>query len=226
MKKKNDNVYQLITAYIDGELSPEQMKEVEQLLSETPEYHEHYLAEKRTKRLIKENAPVLQAPAQLRNRIRRQIARSGYRPSFWELVQGMFDYRPAATGFAFAVIAFFVLLPAYEMISRSAESLMQKSDSTAPGAKYDELTGEIICLDCDIFTTHRNTPQAASYAEHDPVIHHPGLRADDGAIWTILQNPSEEQGHYTRALLQKRAILSGTVFENSRYIHVDGYKVL
>jgi|GEM_PF-1857972 len=226
MNKNREQFAAMITGYIDGELSAKDTKKVEKLLAESKEFYDYYLTEKRTKELLKRRVSILRAPLHLRNRIRRQIARTGYRPGFLELLQGLFDYRPVATSLAFSIIAILIVLPNYRMIQNrmiqnGSNSFVSHSMESLPPVRNGQLAGEIICLDCDVFN-----PLLHPSEHHDPLVHRPGLRADDGSIWTILVRKGDNNLKYSRDLLRKHATLTGMIFENSRYIQVNKYEIL
>ena len=94
------------------------------------------------------------------------------------------------------------------------------SRSALPAVREAELEGEIICLDCDLFSVNQK-----GTVTHDPRMHRPGLRANDGTVWTILQDDDDTRLQYNK-LFRKHASLSGLIFENSRYIRVEAYKLL
>jgi len=217
MDKYDTKLLELITGYIDGELNEAETKRVEEVLEKSPQLRDFYVAEKRIKKVIRERLAIEKAPFHLRNRIRRQLARYGSRPSFWQLVYSLFEYRPAAASFAFAVIAFLVLLPVYQIVESNGRV---PSRSALPAVREAELEGEIICLDCDLFSVNQK-----GTVTHDRRMHRPGLRANDGTVWTILQDDEDTPFQYNK-LLRKHASLSGLIFENSRYIRVAAYKLL
>jgi len=221
MKENQEQLVAMITGYIDGELSAKDATKVEALLRESKEYYDYYLTEKRTKELLQKRVSILRAPLHLRNRIRRQLGRTGFRPGFWELLQGLFEYRPLAASLAFSVLAILIILPNYRLIHNSSMPLQSQGMEGVPAVRNAQLAGEIICLDCDLFN-----PLLRPSEHHDPVLHRPGLRADDGSIWTILVGKAGNKLQYSRDLLKKRATLTGTIFENSRYIQVSKYEVL
>ncbi len=220
MKRSQEELHELITGYIDGELSVDQTQEVEKLLAGSKELYDYYLSEKRMKEVIKNQLGAVRAPSHLRTRVRRQIARTGYRPGFFELVQGLFDYRPLATSIAFAVIAVLILTPTYRMIVEG-HGFVTKPQASQPTVRTASLEGEIICLDCDVFNPHLRTAEG-----HNPIVHRPGLKGDDGAIWTILGSGKGLTPQYAQTLLRKRATLHGLIFDNPRYIQVDSFELL
>ncbi|MFQ5651299.1 MAG: anti-sigma factor family protein [bacterium] len=218
MKEERDRCDYLITGYIDGELNEKDRMEVEKLLQESPELLQRYEAECKLKELVTERLQIAKAPAHLRRRIERQIARGGDLPTFWQLIQSLFEYRPVATSFALAVLAFSILLPTFGVMTSSGDA--GRSTSAGLSVHSAQLRGEIICLDCDLFLKYHGVP-----VRHQ-VIHRPGLRAEDGAVWTILQDGTGKEIQYNRELLKRKATLFGVVFENPRYISVNKYKLL
>lgn len=214
--KNRDRESFLITGYIDGELSEQEKEQVEKLLKESESFRQQYESEKELKKLLLTKLKSAEAPAYLKARIERKIARGEARPSFWELVQSLFDYRPVATSFATAMLVFLLLLPAYNIITeRFAGNTYTKSS-----VHNAQLQGEIICLDCDLFAKHSGTT-----AQHT-ILHRPGLKSDDGRIWTILQDDKSQRNPYGRDLLRKKVVLSGILFEDAHYISVSDYKLL
>ena len=129
---KNDcyKFSELITSYIDDELDARRRKKVQSHLGTCSECNDHYLSELNVKKLLKLQLPEIKAPVQLRHRIRRQLARKGSRPGFWQLIQSLFVYRPIAASAALTAIAFFALFPSFEMINKTSPLLDSRSDWT------------------------------------------------------------------------------------------------
>ncbi len=217
--KARENIKRLLTGYIDDEISAEERVEVEAAIKKNPELAQAMESERKLKGVLKEQLKGVKAPTHLRQRIRRDILRADEKPSFTELVSSFFEYRPVATSLAFAVLALLVFVPSYEVVTSRAPGLLQLSDGAGNTyATEGTLEGEIICLDCEVFSAGR--------AEHNVQLHRPGLRATDGTIWTIVQKRSEDKQRYGRDLLKKKARLTGIIFKNSRYISVEGYQLL
>lgn len=218
--KKTERIDFLLTGYVDGELDDKQKKEVRALLEESPELRRQITDEENLKKALKEQATVHPAPPYLRRRIRRDIAQEQAKPTFGELIQKLFEYRPLATSMAFAVIALLILLPNYNRIMDTSSLLPTKDSGSNLAVTNGEIDGQIICLDCGLFSASKD-PQG-----HDVELHSPGLRATNGEIWTILRTKEEDKLKYGLELLQKKARLSGLIFENSRYIRVNKYTLL
>lgn len=206
MNIKKTEIESLISGYIDGELDQKDSKKVEKLLENSKEFKELYQVEKQLKGLITQRMQKEKAPIKLRKRIKRQITRQNGRPGFVELLSEFFEFRPMSSSFALAVIALLILLPNLSRL-RSHEDV-----------EFMQLRGEIVCLDCDIFSKHIDVP------EHTNLLHRPGIRGDDGAIWTIIQN---SQGpNVDMRFLRKKIEISGLAFNELRYIKVEGYHLL
>lgn len=210
----------LITGYIDGELESSKGKEVKAHLEECPDCNKQYLNEKKLKKLVKERTPILKAPIHLHRRIRRQLLRKGDKPGFWELVHSLFVYRPLTASFALAVIAFLVIFPTYQMVESPLGQFAEESNVSAEIAKNAQLRGQIICLDCEFLS------QTQEKISHDPETHRPGLKDENGKIWSFVYNNSTQDLIHNQNLLKKNVVVSGTLFKKSRYIYVKNYKLL
>ncbi len=214
MKKVDNEKYQtLLTGYIDGELDEQERAEIEELLESDSEFRSLLLAESKLKDAVKTKVGTVKAPGLLRTRVERQLFRKGARPSFWELVQSLFEYRPIASSFAVAMLVLLTLLPVY----RASESSQGAHGNRVLTA---QLTGEIICLDCDVFS------RDGSGVEQHQVIRHPGVRTEDGSVWTILPKEASGELRYSRELLKRRGTFKGVLFQNAQYIRVNDYKLL
>lgn len=209
----SDKLATLLTAYIDGELDEEQMKEIRKLLESDAALYKSYEAEKQLCETMSKKLPTVKAPDYLRQRIRRDIMRGPEKPTFWQLIHSMFEYRPLATSLAVAAMVVIISLPAYQIVGTGF-------GPPVSAMKQGFLDGEIICLDCDVFS------DGTTNKGHDPELHRPGLRCSNGAIWTILPANGAERILYGRDLLKKKARLVGLIFNDSRYIRVSDFQLL
>jgi len=211
MKVDKENVKVLLTGYIDGELNEKQAAEVEASLEAQPGLRNEMLAEQRLKAAIRDKSGAVKAPAHLRERIDHQLMLRDATPSFWSLLQSLFQYRPVASSFAVALLIALALLPVYQLKSSAV---------TAAGdsVHISDLIGELVCLDCDVFAAHHGGGK--------PVMHRPAVRTENGDIWTIL--PAEESGQldFARHILKRRGVFHGTLYKNARYIRVSNYNLL
>lgn len=217
MKNNCNKFNELITSYIDDELDVRRRKQVQSHLEACSECNDHYLGELNVKKLLKSQLPEIKAPVQLRHRIRRQLARKGSRPGFWQLIQSLFVYRPIAASAALAAIAFFALFPRFEIRNKISPLLDSHSEQIA---EVQDLKGKIVCLDCEFLS--RNIKSVA----HDNLTHRPGLKTDNNSIWTFLHTTNIQELLHNQEFLNKNAVVSGILFENSRYIQVNDYKLL
>ena len=135
----------LITGYVDGELGESDKRNVKAHLADCPNCKQDYLDELKIKRTVKERLPIYETPVSLQRRIRRQIARSEAKPGFWQLLHPIFVYRPLAASVSVAVIALLMLVPIYQEFGYHNDALSTSRDV--------ELSGQIVCLDCDVFST-------------------------------------------------------------------------
>ncbi|MFQ5708358.1 MAG: anti-sigma factor family protein, partial [bacterium] len=177
MKKYCYKFASLITGLIDQELDVNDEKAVRKHLSECPDCHGRYLSEMNLKQLVKERFPVFRAPSYLHKRIRRQLLRKGEVPSFGQLLQSLFVYRPAAASFSLAVIMFLMFFPMYALVTQHGLLGTSSTRMTEEQAKSAVLNGKIICIDCEFLA--RNQKKHV----HDPAKHRSGLKTADGKIW-------------------------------------------
>ncbi|MFQ5823847.1 MAG: zf-HC2 domain-containing protein [bacterium] len=224
MKKDCYYFAPLITGYIDNELATSIRKEVKVHLDGCPNCYQSYLNEKKLKETVQEKLPTLKAPMYLRRRIRRQLVRNGERPSFLELMQTVFIYRPVAASFALAVMAFLVLFPTYRMMVEGSTHVSSNLTKVENSAKSGELKGEIICLDCEILS-HSEGVSKGQY-KHDPATHRSGLKSEDGTIWSFVHTNATHELLHNPKYLKKKAQITGTLFKNSRFIFVKGFDLL
>ncbi|RMF63495.1 MAG: hypothetical protein D6743_10615 [Calditrichaeota bacterium] len=219
MKKDCTYFGSLITGYVDGELDDKKVLAVRAHLKDCKRCNESYLDEVKLKNVLKERVLKTRAPGYLRNRIRRQIFRYGERPSFAELIQSLFAYRPIHSTLALAAIAIVVFFSTYELVQPLSPHTRQAS-TTGVSLKSGQLHGEIICLDCELLS------HTTEGFVHDPKTHHAGLQADDGSIWTFMHSPAGENIPANRNYLKKKAVVSGILFTNAHYIQVEELKLL
>ncbi len=206
MKLDKTEIKSLITGYIDGELNEVDVKKVKELLENSKEFKNLYEAEMEIKGLVTQRVQKGKAPVELKRRIKRQISRQNGRPGFAQLVSELFEFRPMTSSFAMAAIAILILLPNLSKLS-------------SPNAvEFMQISGEVVCLDCNILSKHIDVP------EHTDQVHRPGIRGDDGSIWTIIQN---SQGlNVDMSFLRKKIQISGLAFNELRYIKVEEYHLL
>lgn len=219
MEKNCDDFSSLITGLIDGELSASEKKDIESHLEECSKCHEQYGYEKKIKMIVQERFPRVKAPVHLQRRIRRQLLRNGKTPGFWKLVNLLFEYRPAATSLALAVITGLIFLPTFQLLVSPSGSL-GRSISANPVTDTAELRGEIICLDCEFLS------QNIEAINHNTQTHRTGIRTKDDSIWTFLKANSNQELLSNKNFLNKKAVVSGILFQNARYIYVKDYKLL
>ncbi|MFQ5865207.1 MAG: anti-sigma factor family protein [bacterium] len=220
MKKDCYYYSPLITGYIDDELESAKTKEVKAHLEKCANCNKQYLDEAKLKQLVKERMPNLKAPNYLHRRIRRQLIRKGGRPRFWELVHSLFVYRPLAASFALAVIAFLVFYPTYQMVGNPLGQFSEDKNLSAETIKNAELKGQVICLDCEFLS------QSHEQASHDAATHRSGLKSEDGTIWSFVHTNNTHDLLHNQKFLKEKVLVSGTLFETSRYIYVKNYKLL
>lgn len=202
----------LITALVDNELDNDKKREVREHLQDCPECAKAYRHEETVKSLLRERLPKYHAPITLRSRIRRQLARYGERPSFWEILQSLFIYRPVPAMIAAAAILLFVLVPPIALNNWSGHF----QDSGVVHAA--QLEGQIICLDCEFETLN-----GQKIPHSHKVIEKPGLKTSDGKIYTFMQNSVIKTPFTNPVYLNKSAEIEGTLFENAHYIQVSDF---
>lgn len=219
MKKHCYDFAPYVTGYIDDELDSSKQNEIKAHLDDCPDCHQSYLNEKNLKKAVKQQLPVLKAPLYLRRRIRRQIIRNGERPSFWELVQSLFIYRPVTASFALTIIAFLVIFPLHQMMIENSPQLSTDLNHSEY-SKEAKLHGEIICLDCEILS------RSEGVYTHDPETHRSGLKSEDGVIWSFVHTTSTHELMHNPKYLKRKARVNGTLFSNSRFIFVKNFELL
>lgn len=219
---KNDcNQYAtLITGLVDGELDAETKHFVESHLGECQKCSEEHAHEKQIKALVNERVKIQKVPAYLSQRIRRQLVREGERPGFWELIHSLFIYRPAAATVALAFIGLLVILPIFRASELMNQQVSTPLDSTAERAITGELTGEVLCLDCEYMS------RFVSNVKHDPVTHRPAIRCKDGIVWTLLQSNTARKLFEDPEAFRKTTVVSGVLFRKTHYVMVEDYRVL
>lgn len=213
MKKDCGYFATLITSLIDNELSNKQKDEVQQHLDDCPECLDSYKNESKVKVLLRERLPNYQAPLSLRSRIRRQLARYGARPGFWEIIQSLFIYRPIPAMLTVAALLIFMLVPPLALNNISFNSHESGIVHAA------QLEGEIICLDCEMQSlTGHKIPHSHN------VIEKPGLKTKDGKIYTFIQNSIMGTPLMSPEYLKKNVRIEGTLFEDAQYIQVNDFQ--
>jgi len=196
----------LISGYIDGELNEADKKKVETLLQTSKEMKELFHLEKNLKDFIKQKIKADTAPFELRSRIKRQIGRLKGRPGFFEIINELLAYHPVASAASFAVILILILMPNFGRFT------------AGDNVEFKHLRGEIVCLDCDVFSKH------VDVAEHSNLLHQPGIKCDNGSIWSLVQTGGEQS--VDMRFLRKKIELTGVAFNSLKYIKVEDYHLL
>lgn len=87
MRKDNDKLVELLSAYLDGEVTHSEREDVEQLLRSDPEARELYARLEKTRGLLN-GLEKLQAPPTLKHRVQHQLSMSkGRRSSFFSIIR-------------------------------------------------------------------------------------------------------------------------------------------
>lgn len=213
MDKRCQKIAPWITGYIDREIPEDKINLVRQHLEECPDCYDNYLGELKVKQFLRERLPFVKAPKYLHQRVRRQLIRRGDRPSFWELIQSLFIYRPIAASFTVAVVVFLVIFPMYH-------SFIEKAKIETQTPIVAEVQGKIICLDCAFLS------KTGEKFYHDANLHRPGLKSEDGSIWSFVNTPQTRELMKNGTFLNKKARIYGMLFKNSHYIYVKKYEIL
>lgn len=221
MKKDCNYFAPLITGLVDQELDSSTRKEVEVHIAACASCSTQYANEVNVKKVVRERFSMVKAPAYLRARIRRYLARHGNVPSFWELVQSLFIYRPAAASFSLAVIAFMIILPLFQLVSESSyrgQPAALELTRMSPQAGF--LQGKIICVDCE-FLSHDQKGQVQHTDEHRA-----GLKTEDGTVWSFIYTKTTEELMRNPTYLRKSARVKGKVFPSSHLVYVESLEML
>lgn len=221
MKKTRNRFPEMITGYVDGELSNDKSRELEAEFDKNPDLKNEYVAESRLKKIIKSKAAVSGAPNGLRQRIERAVAREqADPPTFLTLLFSLFEYRPVVMSAALAFLILLMFLPStLGLFQRIPHEAGVSTVRFSPGVV--KMQGRIICLDCDVFANHKSTSLNHSQ------IHTPAVVTDSGEIWTIVvDNKAGKEIKADVDLLQREAIVEGRTFGSAQYIEVDRYTLL
>ncbi|MFQ5601843.1 MAG: anti-sigma factor family protein [bacterium] len=209
-----------ITGFIDSELPASETEAVQIHLDECSRCHAAYREELRVKDLVQERLPIVKAPFALKRRIRRQLIRNGERPGFWQLLHSLFVYQPVSASLALAVIILVMFLPSVQVVSTSLEKISSKSVESVASQTEEELQGEIICMDCELLSHN------VEKLQHNPETHRMGFKTIDKRVWTFLDSDSNKELLHDQSLLKRKAVISGILFQDARYIYVKNYKLL
>jgi mycothiol system anti-sigma-R factor len=216
MKKQCSEFVNLITPYVDQELKPQRLHEVESHLQNCERCASVCASERAIKSLLKERLQVSSAPAHLQRRIRHRLARDEGRPGFWQAVLSLFEIRPVPSFLALTLVLVLILLPSYRLVDTVGFNSVLNLNDVVQDAK---LTGEITCLDCELIA------KSQAKGKHDAT-HRLGLRENEHSMWTFLQTDAAQSLLGDSSLLRKKVSIRGTLFMNSRYVDVREYKVL
>ncbi len=219
MKKECLYFSSLITAFVDQELEGAQKSEIESHLKVCRHCNQNYLHEMRIKHVVSARMTVLKAPEHLFQRIHRQLFSDKPKPSFWELLQEVFFYRPVAASFAVVALVLIVTLPTY-MFSISSSSTPRRAATLEQNGEQIELQGQVICLDCQLQQNdaHNLTPHTAA--------HRTGIKCNANQIWSFLDTSDQQEFLHDQKYLEKNVVISGVAYHSARYIHVKNYRLL
>jgi len=213
---EQEKIRQLLTGYIDNELSEANRCKVEKMLVEQPTLQQDLEAEREMKSLLKNRCTPMKCPEYLNMRIKRKISREK-KSSLFEFIGTMFEYRPVAAAVTFATISTLIFLSGYQFLSTNIDFPFIKQRGMSKGV----IIGQIICVDCDVFF------RTGMEGTHNTEVHRLGLKARNGSVWTIMSgNGGDRSFTLNHNLLEKEARLTGYIFQDSHYILANDYELL
>ncbi len=208
-----DKIKEQLSAYVDREIDATQARALAAHLEQCPPCAEAAHAEQGIKTLVHDRASRLDAPPQLRARIRRTLAQA--QPSFGQLLRELWTLHPRP---AFAALAAVVLLAG--ALTFLGENVLANFTDPIAYESGARLEGTIICADCQLMlATH--TPCA-----HDALAHRLVLQSKDGKLWNIVQSPQGRELLRDLSMPVSAVQTEGYLFRRAGYIQVTNFKVL
>lgn len=220
MEKQCSYYSNLITAFVDAELSGPEKNEVEGHLKVCSQCNQSFLYEARIKKVVKKRLPILKAPGYLAQRIHRQLFSNKTKPQFTELVRALFLNRPLAASVAVASLLFLAVFSTYLFSTYRHNSMNRFTSASELNGKLIELQGQIFCLDCELThgDPHNQTPHTN--------VHRTGIKCAANQVWTFVDSRATQELMHNHENLGRTVLVSGVVYPNSRFISVKNYRLL
>lgn len=195
-----------ITAFLDGEMNPDQGQEIQQHLSECESCRMESESDREAKALFQKVAIQYRAPANLRKRIRKAIAaenrQSGYLSIF------ISEPRAIAAAILTILIAAFVGIQVYKYMM----------PQTQFGVSYvEDLKANIQCIGCYYEVSQNAEKYCQQYG------HSPAIMTDNMEVYSFIPNvKSTELVEHLEAEVK----INGWVFYQSNFIEVEDYELI
>ena len=167
----------------------------------------------------------MRAPLQLRMDIRRRLEALQIPRGLWAKRLVLFSIRPA-TVYAVAATLMLALVGAWTggMSYQSGKTATPESPRTLTVSNMapiqlmaqvrQTVVGQIVCLGCEL--------EALNITDE----HQIGLRTEDGSLWRFVRSQSVEELMADRNNVTHQVRITGTLFNNARFIDVEDYTVI
>lgn len=217
MKSKCQEVRDLLSGFVDGEIAPDIINEIATHLEDCPGCSDEEKAQRALKILLRNRAPLQAAPEHLRARILHNLRTQHQRLSFRSLLRQLVDYQPAPT-FATAALLVIVTAGLSFWSSRSVLNKIAEGDPLTVRIN-SQMEGEIVCVDCTLLAVTK-TPYL-----HDRT-HRLGLWCDDGYLWNILQSAKGSELSASDNFWHRRVRIKGHMFHEQHIVEVTDFSVI
>lgn len=217
MKSKCQEVRDLLSGFVDEEISPAIIHEIATHLENCRGCSDEEKAQRAVKILLRTRAPHPVAPEHLRARILHNLRTQPARLSFWSLLRRLFEFQPLP---AIAAVVLLIALTA-GIAFWGSRAMLEKPDDSDPLTLImnSQMEGEIVCIDCTLLDVTK-TPYA-----HDRT-HRLGLQCDDGYFWNILQTAKGGELSEVQNLWHRRVRVKGHIFHEQHIVEVTDFAII
>lgn len=217
MKRKCQEVRDVLSGFVDGEIAPAVIDEIAKHLEDCPGCSDEEKAQRAVKILLRNRAPLQAAPEHLRARILHHLRTQRQRLSFRSLIRQLIDYQPLPT---FATAALLIVTTATVSLWGSM-AVVEKITGSNPLTveTNSQMEAEIVCVDCTLLEALK-TP-----SRHDRS-HRLGLRCEDGYFWNIVQTAKGSELSALENLWHRRVRIRGHIFHEQHMVEVTDFSII
>ncbi len=217
-------VKDLLTAYVDSELSDESQAQIDTHLEECDSCRKEMQAQMGVHRLLSEKLERVKADPELKQQIIKKTVGQSKAKQFWFVRKLQFELRPV-TGFAIAallVITFLtkdMILDRQSIIPVNPTGISTQIPVVSDGMEAS-ITGKLVCVGCYLKNKYG--------AHHDCKLHgHKlGLVTSDGNIWSFTDTKLADLVCGDMEMEGKTIKLDGNVFYTAHFIDIKNYTVM